>query len=264
MPLIKLNKNNFFNNLDIIARITKDRDKIALVLKDNAYGHGLVEVATMAKEYGITRAVVRSCDEAKEIESYFEYILVLADIPKESNEKIRYTINDLDAIKEFPKGTKVELKLDTGMHRNGIECELIQDAISSIKKQGLILEALFTHHSSADELNSVWFTQNKAFTKIKEKMLNLGYTDLRYHSANSASLFRVDEFDEDMARVGIAAYGCLESEVTEQNLKPVLSLHALKNSSRILQDGQSIGYSGTFTSSKNQVLTMTLVMEMVL
>jgi alanine racemase len=41
MAYIILNKNNFFNNLDIIANRTKSVDKVALVLKDNAYGHGL-------------------------------------------------------------------------------------------------------------------------------------------------------------------------------------------------------------------------------
>ncbi|PHQ89255.1 MAG: alanine racemase, partial [Sulfurimonas sp.] len=45
MAYITLNKSNFFHNLDIIAKKTSGKDKIALVLKDNAYGHGLLEVA---------------------------------------------------------------------------------------------------------------------------------------------------------------------------------------------------------------------------
>ena len=75
MAYITLNKNNFFNNLDIIANKTKDKDKIALVLKDNAYGHGIELISKMAKEYGIKKAVVRTNDEAKLVESFFEYIL---------------------------------------------------------------------------------------------------------------------------------------------------------------------------------------------
>ena len=85
MAYITLNKNNFFNNLDIIAKQTKSKDKIALVLKDNAYGHGLLEISQMAKEYGIKKAVVKSYDEAMKIENYFEYILVLADYPSSNN-----------------------------------------------------------------------------------------------------------------------------------------------------------------------------------
>ena len=70
MAYITLNKNNFFNNLDIIAKYTKSADKIALVLKDNAYGHGLVETAGMAMEYGIKKAVVRTHEEAKRVEEF--------------------------------------------------------------------------------------------------------------------------------------------------------------------------------------------------
>ena len=174
MAYITLNKNNFFNNLDIIANKTKDKDKIALVLKDNAYGHGLTLIAQMAKEYGITKAVVRSSDEARTIDEYFDYILVLADIPKVTSEKVRFTINDLKSIDNFPKGTKVELKVDTLMHRNGISIDELEDAIKKIKEQGLILESVFTHQRSADELTSEWFVQNEIFKLVKQKIKELG------------------------------------------------------------------------------------------
>jgi len=80
MAYITLNKNHFFNNLDIITKLTKSKDKIALVLKDNAYGHGLLNMASMAQEYGISKAVVRSQEEAVKIDAFFEYILVLAEM----------------------------------------------------------------------------------------------------------------------------------------------------------------------------------------
>ena len=73
MSYIELNKSAFFHNLDIIAQKTADKDKIALVLKDNAYGHGLLEVAEMAKEYGVSKAVVRTEHEAERIRDYFKY-----------------------------------------------------------------------------------------------------------------------------------------------------------------------------------------------
>ena len=257
MAYITLNKQHFFNNLDIIKNYTKTKDKIALVLKDNAYGHGLLEISAMAKEYGIKRAVVKSYDEALIIDSFFEYILVLADFPKVRNDKIRYTINDIDSIDKFPQGTKVELKVDTGMHRNGINMEQLKDAFFKIKEQGLILEAIFTHHRSADELTSEWFWQNENFAKIKAEAEYLDeefrFKPLRFHSSNSASLFRHCDFSEDMARVGIAAYGCLElpSSFGETGLKPVLCLHANKISSRDLKCGQSVGYGAAFSADRD-------------
>ena len=250
MAYIILNKNNFFNNLDIIANRTKSVDKVALVLKDNAYGHGLLEISSMAKEYGIKRAVVRTSKEAHSIEAFFDYILVLADMPTLSSDKIRYTINDLRSIEKFPKGTKVELKVDSGMHRNGIAISEMEDAFLKIKEAGLVLEALFTHHRSADELTSEWFWQRENFKTAKERskvlVSEFGFDKLRFHSCNSAALFRESNFDEDMARVGIAAYGCmnLPQALDTEGLKPVLSLYATKNSSRVLNACQRVGYGG--------------------
>ncbi|MBL0707913.1 MAG: alanine racemase [Sulfurimonas sp.] len=248
MAYITLNKNNFFNNLDIITNHTKSKDKIAIVLKDNAYGHGLIEIASLSKIYGIKKAVVRFESEAKRIEKFFEYILVLADYPTSANAKMRYAINDINSIQKFAKGTKVELKVDTGMHRNGIDKSDLRLAFIKIKKAGLKLEAVFSHHRSADELTSEWFWQNSNFKKIKDEAKELakefGFKTLRFHSANSASLFRTSNFDEDMARVGIAVYGCLDAD---KKLAPVLSLYAQKISTRSVKRGQKVGYGGTKT-----------------
>lgn len=256
MAYITLNKNNFFNNLDTIANHSKSKDKIAIVLKDNAYGHGLSEIASLACEYGIKKAVVRTQDEAQIIEDFFEYILVLGEIPNKPSSKMRYTINDIESISKFPKDTLVELKVDSGMHRNGIAMNELHEAFIQIKKAGLILEAVFTHHRSADELTSEWFWQNDNFKKMKTEAKYLAeefsFEPLRFHSANSASLFRTESFDEDMARVGIAAYGCLEDS---EKLSPVLSIYADKISSRELKKGQRVGYGGTFVASEDCVVS---------
>ena len=258
MAYITLDKNHFFNNLDIITKLTKTKDKTALVLKDNAYGHGLLEIAQMAKEYGITKAVVRTNEEAKQIEDFFEYILVLADYAQKPNEKIRYTINDLQAINKFVKNTKVELKVDTGMCRNGIRMDELEEAFALCTTQGLKLEAVFTHHSSADEENKYFDLQNKNFQQVKKEAKALakkyGFSFLRFHSCNSAALFRTNDFDEEMARVGIAAYGCLElplhvNALHVKKLAPVLSVYAKKISARKLQKGECVGYGAVFEAT---------------
>lgn len=253
MARITLSKENFFHNLDIIVEQTQGIEKIALVLKDNAYGHGLLKIAKLAQEYGIKRAVVRSNIEAKEIEEFFEYILVLADIPKIPSKKIRYTINDMQMIKEFPKGTLVELKVNTSMNRNGIEIKELNKSIEFIKKSGLTLEAIFTHHSCADELNTNYEKQKENFLLIKENTPK----GLHFHSCNSAALFREDNFSEDMVRVGIAAYGCLEMPVCfkQYDFKPVLSVYAKKISSRELKKGDSVGYGATFVCEEDTIVS---------
>ncbi len=252
MAYITLNKKHFFNNLDIIAKLCKGKDKIALVLKDNAYGHGLSEMAKMAQEYGITKAVVRSYAEAKAIEGFFEYILVLAGFPQAKSDKIRYTVNDLEALQKFEKGTKVELKVNTGMNRNGIEAEALREAFECVQKQGLELEALFTHHSCADEDECIFGQQNEKFAMIKKEAKELqkefGLKELRFHSCNSAALFQTEDFSEDMVRVGIAAYGCLElpKNAHAEQLKPILSLFAQKISTRHLREDACVGYGAIY------------------
>lgn len=261
MAYITINRNNFFNNIDIIAKRTKSVDKIALVLKDNAYGHGLVEMAKLAKEYGIKKAVVRTCKEALEIEELFEYILVLGEIPDIKNDKVRYTINDIKSIDKFPEDAKVELKVDTGMHRNGISMNELEDAFKKIEESKLTLESVFTHHASADELTSEWFWQNDNFNIVKDKSIELakkfGFGELRFHSSNSASLFRHVDFKEDMARVGIAAYGCMElpNSFDMDEFTPVLSLYASKISSRELKKGQRVGYGSTCEVKEDSVVS---------
>jgi alanine racemase len=210
------------------------------------------------------------------VEDFFEYVLVLNDFVggvaqdksqvcseprlqpgQPSQSKIRYTINDIKSIEKFPQGTKVELKVDTGMHRNGISMDEIETALKLIKKHTLKLEAVFTHHRSADELSSEWFWQNENFKEVKKRVLASGYSDIKFHSANSASLFRYDEFGEDMARVGIAAYGCMElpHPIDVEGFKPVLSLYASKISSRELKKGEHIGYGATYEADKDCVVS---------
>jgi len=251
MAYITLNKNHFFYNLDIISKLTCGKDKIALVLKDNAYGHGLEEVATMAKEYGITKVIVRSNEEAQIVKDLFAYVLVLADKPLNLSSNIHYTINDLNAIKTFVKKSIVELKINTGMNRNGVEIKDIEEALRLIQKHELKLKAVFTHHCCADEVTPMFDAQNEKFEKIKQRFQNLNF-----HSLNSAGLLRTTAFNDDMVRVGIAAYGCLEvnKELYDIELKPILSLYAQKISSREVTPNEKVGYNGTFnTKSKTQI-----------
>ena len=256
MAYIILSRKALYHNLDTIAARTKSTDKIALVLKDNAYGHGLMEMARMVSEYGIKRAVVRTRDEAERLLSCFEYVLVLADIPDTAHEKIRYTVNSLESIKRFPEGCRVELKVDSGMHRNGIAPDELEAAFEAIAKNGLRLEAVYTHHRSADTLSSEWFWQKKNFEAVKKEAAVLaekyGFAPLRFHSSNSAGLFRTACPDEDMVRIGIAAYGCLQMDKTleQPDLKPVLSLWGEKIATRSLMPSQRIGYNGTFGADK--------------
>ncbi len=258
MSQILISSRNFFYNVNQIANKTQSIKKVALVLKDNAYGHGLVIMAKLAQKAGIRHAVVRTLAEALKIESLFESILVLSDIPQTApSPKIRIAINDFGAISSIPKGTNVELKIDTGMHRNGIEPGRFHESLEKIQKQGLKLTGVMTHYRSADEIGSDFFWQKKVFEKIREEALRIGIDEVRWHSCNSAALFRTAQFDEDIARVGIAAYGCLDmpSSFRIPKLRPVMSLWADRISTRSLNARSRVGYGGEGVLQKSSVVS---------
>ena len=251
MATIKINKQNFYHNLNQIALKTGSVDKIAIVLKDNAYGHGLELMANLASEFGIKHAVVRNRSEANLINPLFNSILVLGD-KAVVDEKYSFAINTIEDIVQAQKGSRVELKVDTGMHRNGIAPNEVDRALELILENGLLLVGLMTHYRSADELSSEYFWQKKQFETAKAKVKQAGFTEVRAHSHNSAAILRTKYFDEDLVRVGIGAYGYneLPDSFDKVVLKPVLSLHAKKIATRVLKKGDRVGYGGDFVAPK--------------
>ena len=252
MAFIKINKQNFFHNLSQFTLKTGSKESIGIVLKDNAYGHGLELMAQLSQEFGLTQAVVRTYAEAQTIKKYFKHILVLGDRAI-VDDICSFTLNSLDDINQAQKGSTVELKVDTGMHRNGIAFKELEIALKLIKDKDLILKGVMTHNRSADELSSELFWQQKNFEKVVAvTMSHDNSNNIRFHSFNSATSLRLPCDNQEFIRLGIGAYGYSElpSIYETLDLKPVLSLHAKKISTRTLQKGQRIGYGGTYVAEK--------------
>ncbi len=255
MAYIKLNKNNLFYNLKELSLKTGNKKKLAAVLKDNAYGHGLVEIANLVSNYGLEEAVVISNEEALKIRELFKNILILNDTPKNIS-NFSYSITDISKLKTISKNIKIELKVDTGMHRNGIVMKELNKALDIIKQKKLNLIGVFTHFRSADEFSSEFAWQKDNFKEVKKLVKNRGFK-VRFHSYNSAALLRSNSFDEDIARIGIAMYGYneLAKIINNTKLKPVLSLWAKRVSTRELLKGEKVGYGGDFVASKNMLIS---------
>jgi len=259
---ILLNKKNLFHNLEIISNHAGSKEKVAIVLKDNAYGHGLLEIATLASEFGVKKAVVRTLDEALQIEKLFDQILILAEsnFPTYSH-TFHIALNSLENISLLPEDSNVHIKVDTGMHRNGIHPNELEEAFKGLLERNIKITGVFTHHRSADELSTEFYWQNENFKSVISTVIKLceqlSLAIPSFHSCNSAALFRHSNFNEDFARVGIATYGYLTTNNTYKNpeLKPVLSLWANKLSSREIKAGQKVGYGGTFTAKEDMIIS---------
>ena len=255
MGYISLNKNNFFNNLDFFSSICT-KDKLAIALKDNAYGHGTLEVAKMCNEYGIKHVFVRDMREVDIIKDFnFESILVLYDIPKELNEKIIVSVNSIAHLKQIPNHSKIELKVDSGMNRNGIIDDEFDEAILIIKEKNLKVYGVFTHFCCSDEENEITAIQEKKFLDQVEILKQKIDYKFRIHCANSAGSLKVDMKKYDLARIGIGSYGYLDLE-EDKYLKPVLSLYANKITTKEIKKGDHIGYgSEAFVAPKNMKIS---------
>ena len=234
------------------------------VLKDNAYGHDLRTMATLASEYGLRRAAVKNIEEAESIADLFEEVLVLVDHPtcKTLSPSISLATHSYEALQALPRGASIHLSIDSGMHRNGIKEAQIESAMELIHEKEMRLKGVFTHFRSADELSSELFWQRANFerAKVKIKAIAQAYAMpfIAFHSCNSAALLRVSSIgSDDYARSGIAMYGytTLHPLIATYDLKPVMALWAEKLSSRILKKGERVNYGGVYEAKEDELIS---------
>ncbi|WP_263832063.1 alanine racemase [Sulfurospirillum oryzae] len=264
MAFITINKAHFFHNLDLLCAKAGGKTKLMAVLKDNAYGHDLRLMASLASEYGLSKAAVKNIEEAESIADLFEEVLVLVDHPtsKILAPSISLAAHSCEALQALPEGTSIHLSLDTGMHRNGIKEVQIDEALALIHAKKLRLRGVFTHFRSSDELSSEFFWQRANFERAKKriKVLATHYNlpKISFHSCNSAGLLRTNSLgDDDYARSGISMYGytTLNPLIATFDLKPVLSLWAEKLSTRILKKGERVGYGGVYEAKEDELIS---------
>ncbi|GAB6073997.1 alanine racemase [Nautilia lithotrophica] len=248
MAIIYLHKQNLFDNLNKISKINPN---ILAVIKDNAYGHGIISFSKMLKEWGINKVCVKNNDEAEVIKNLFEEIIIFFPHTGRNAKNFSYCINSLKQLKKN-RHPYIHLKIDTGMHRNGILIDELEEALDIIKNKEFELRGVFTHFCCADETANDMFIQYERFKNIKNRVeafckeneIKIPY----FHIANSYALDKLpDTFD--YVRPGIALYGGIEG------YKPVMELRADVLSSRILKKGWGCGYNKMYMSDEDIEVT---------
>ncbi|CAD7289111.1 alanine racemase [Campylobacter suis] len=255
MAEIRLNKKNYEHNLRVISK--KASGRVILVLKSNAYGHGAKLLAKTASELGFKFCAVKNEQEAYELTQYMQEILILSHIFNGSEkDDFIYAVNSLDDLKTAKSGTKIHLKIDTLMHRNGIDLSEIDTALKIIKERNLQLLGAFTHFRSADEMNADYFVQKQNFMLVKARIKEQtdSKDELVFHSHASAAFERnLSGFDDEYVRVGMAQLGYAQFDKNLE-LKPVLSLWARRISARTLKATQGVGYGAKFIAQKDMAV----------
>lgn len=243
--------------------------KVMSVVKADAYGHGMEQVARRLHAEGTDWFAVSNIAEALELRRYVdEPILILGYTPPECAGELGaagisqavYSPEYADSLSASATAAgvsvKVHIKVDTGMHRIGFNSTTAADEVARVcGLGGLIPEGIFTHFASADRDGDrdgrYTRGQYEQFTAVIDRLNDAGIKFEYRHCCNSAAIFTYPDMHLDMVRAGIVLYG-LEpsSEVELPALKPVMELKSEISMVKTLPAGCDISYGRTYTTER--------------
>ncbi|WQY49091.1 alanine racemase [Helicobacter pylori] len=267
------------HNFSAVKSIVPKDAHIMAVVKANAYGAGAIKASEIFLQEGANYLGVATLDEALELRSHFSKtpILILGYSPNANASML--IDNDLSAMVfsleqaevfsqmalKSQKRLKVHLKIDTGMHRLGLEPNF--KSIETIKKiralKGLEIEGIFTHLSNADaKIKTHAKNQMKAFNAFLEQLLDQKIEFQYRHAYNSAGILSLCNGNENrllnLYRPGIMLYGFYPSNEMKEScptiLKNVISLKARIVQIRSVKKGEFIGYGEHFYTNEETLV----------
>ncbi len=276
--------NALANNLCAIKQKAGPSVKIMAVVKGNACGHGIVEVAkTLVKEGASFLAVARMSEAITLRENGIQTpILLFGGITEDQVEyvaenDIRVSVASLEFARKLNETlarknlrAKVHIKIDTGMTRLGLFPEYfadgtqepamncaIKDICDMTELENLDLEGIYTHFACADETDKTHANhQVVLFEKVLAGLKEKGISLVR-HAANSAGVIDLPHTYYDMVRPGIMLYGVYPSSQVDHNaiaLEPAMEIRSKIIHLKEVPKGVGIGYGYTYTTEKNTLI----------
>ncbi|MGL2576539.1 alanine racemase [Helicobacter pylori] len=276
---VEVNTASLRHNFDAVKNIVPKDACVMAVVKANAYGAGALKASEIFLQEGANYLGVATLDEALELRSHFSKtpILILGYSPNTNASML--IDNDLSAMVfsleqaevfsqvalKSQKRLKIHLKIDTGMHRLGLEPTF--KSIETIKKiralKGLEVEGIFTHLSNADaNIKTHAKNQMKAFNAFLEQLLDQKIEFQYRHAYNSAGILSLCNGNENrllnLYRPGIMLYGFYPSnemkESSQTILKNVISLKARIVQIKRVKKGELIGYGKHFYANEETLV----------
>ncbi|HTE57854.1 MAG TPA: alanine racemase [Verrucomicrobiae bacterium] len=241
--------------------------QIIPVLKGNAYGHGIQQVATALKGEWFAYIAVDGYFEALKVRAHNprQPILVMGMIkpqnfPKLKFRQLAFVVQDEDtlhALGKLGKRVKIHLELNTGMNRYGVMPHELQKYIDLIQQYPKIqLEGIMAHLADPDGDDSQTIhAAVKLFDTSVEKILAAGLKPTLFHTAQTAGGPRAQSAYANAMRLGIGLYGinpfppkhALHDTV---RLRPALRLVSTISKVQQLEKGDKVSYNYTFTAPK--------------
>jgi alanine racemase len=262
------------SNVGALRRGIGSDTQLGIVVKSDAYGHGMISCARAFVSAGADWLIVNSVTEAVALRTVISEtpIYICGHVhPDQAHQVVasdsRVVLYDWDFAQALAssataagKLARVHIKLETGMHRQGVE---MRDAIELAERiaqlKGVTLEGLTTHFADSDN------TEDHSYAERQMELLNCGVAALKgrgiripiVHSANSAAAILWPETHGDLVRVGISAYGLWPSAEVRKTasrrsnknapweLRPVLNWKARIAQVKEVPKGEHVGYGRT-------------------
>jgi alanine racemase len=254
-------------NLQLIRRDLPKPVELLAVVKDDAYGHGALDVARAALAEGATFLGVSTLEEAMALRDAGVHgrILLLgerqaAELPWCVSHELTVCVNEFNTVRELGRvaahvgrRVPVHLKIDTGMSRYGVRWDEALPLIEQIiAEPALELEGLMTHFAQSDEADKTFARLQQArFYQVTRAMEERGLNVRYRHLCNSGGFLDLPDAHHEMVRVGILIYGVLPSLVCRRlpGLEPIMSIKARIAAIQRLKPGDVVGYGMRYAAS---------------
>lgn len=247
------------------------------VVKSNAYGHGMLEVARIAAGAGAGWLCVNNVDEGVALREagHALPILVMGYVPLDALDEVvardlqpvvynRETAAGLDAA-AARRGTiaRVHLKVETGTHRQGVLENEVPEFVRAIDAaEHLALAGVTTHFANIEDTTNHDFAEGQmaSFARIAAAIAAIHPAPIVRHTACSAAALLFNRTHLDLARVGISLYGlwpsketyvsCLERGKPSLELTPVLAWKTRIAQVKEVPEGAYVGYGLTWRATR--------------
>lgn len=262
-------------NLRLIRASLPPRMRYVAVVKADAYGHGLHNVAARLMHAGADLFAVANVTEAaslRELGPGWPILLLSPLLPEEDKFLAEYdlaaTVSSTDEVARFDavgraagRPISVHLKIDTGMGRLGVWHEhaaALWEKISAAPH--LRLAGVFTHFASPDDDAAFTAEQRRRFLAALDKCRGLRLDELFVHADNSAGIESMPGASPfNAVRVGLLQFGILphpRSLLAQVRTEPVFSFHTRVGLVKTLPQGTTISYGRTYTLQRDTTLAI--------
>jgi alanine racemase len=264
---VVVSRPTFYDNVTFL-RESVAPSKICVVLKANAYGHGLTPLVPVAVAAGADCLGICTNPEAAAIRALGFDVPIFRlrmGLPEELDQSadeldIEEQVGTLEAAEYLAalgrkrrRDIPVHIKIDAGMGRSGFFVEEEALIRRVCRLSGLKIVGILSHFSSSDAADlSRTLTSLDSFERLCDRLADALPADILVHTHNSAATVRLPERRHDMVRVGAACFGVRTSQDFENppQLRPVMSVRTRVAQVREVPAGRTIGYGGLFTTQR--------------